>query len=64
MIFEMIKTARLSLRKITPEVMLYVYNHFSDDELLDFFAIETAEALEKEKWKFRNGQTTYNKKWQ
>ena len=59
--FEYIETDRLKLRKITPDVMEYVYGILTDDELMAFFGITTPEVLEKEKQKFRNGLTTFNR---
>lgn len=59
--FEYIETERLKLRIITPDVMEYVYSMFNDDELMAFFGITAPEVLEKEKHKFRNGLTTFNR---
>lgn len=59
--FEYIETDRLKLRKITPDVMEYVYSVHTDDELMAFFGITSPEILEKEKQKFRNGLTTFNR---
>ena len=59
--FEYIETDRLKLRIVTPDVMEYVYDVFTDDELMSFFGITSPEVLEKEKHKFRNGLTTFNK---
>lgn len=60
--FEFIRTPRLSLRKITPEAYDFVHNGYSDLELMNFFALADSEALEKEKSRFKNGTTTFNKK--
>ena len=46
--FEYIETDRLKLRKITPDVMEYVYGILTDDELMAFFGITSPEVLEKE----------------
>lgn len=59
--FEYIETERLKLRKITPQVMEYVYNSLTDDETMAFFGLTSIEALEKERFKFRNGLATFNK---
>lgn len=59
--FEYIETGRLKLRKITPDVLEYVYDVLTDDELMTFFGITSPEILEKEKQKFRNGLTTFNR---
>lgn len=61
MLFEYIETERLKLRKITPQVMEYVYNTLTDNEIIAFFGLPSIEALEKEKYKFRNGLSTFNK---
>lgn len=61
MIFESLNTERLTLRKITPETYAYVHSSYSDKELMKFFGLESDADLEKEKLKFRNGLTSYNK---
>lgn len=61
MVFEELKTERLILRKLTPEVYRFVHKNYSDSELSQFFGLTTTEELEKEKTKYKNGTTTYNK---
>lgn len=61
MTFFTIETERLLLRKIVPETYQYVFDHFSDQELLEFLGIDSLDKLEEEKTKFEKGITTYNK---
>ncbi|TBX70176.1 N-acetyltransferase [Flavobacterium silvisoli] len=59
--FETLSTERLLLRKLTPEIFDYVYNHFSDEDLMEFIGAPNEEALSKEKEKHRKGLSTFNK---
>ena len=59
--FEEIKTKRLTLRKLTPEVYRYVFDNLEEDEQVDFFGFSTQAELFTEEEKYRNGLTTFNK---
>jgi len=59
--FEILKTGRLKLRKLTPEAFAYVFRNYTDKELMEFFGIATAIELEDEKGKFEKGISTYDK---
>jgi ribosomal-protein-alanine N-acetyltransferase len=59
MIIEEIKTERLKLRKLTPEVYRYIYEHYSDAELTEFLKLKNAEELSTEKEKYRLGLSTH-----
>ena len=59
--FEEIKTKRLTLRKLTPEVYRYVFDNFEEQEQVDFFGLSTQAELFTEEEKYRNGLTTFNK---
>lgn len=59
--FETLTTEHLCLRQLCPEVFDYIYKAYSDDALMDFLGLESAEALEKEKEKYRKGLSTFNK---
>lgn len=59
--FEILNTEHLHLRKLSPEVFDFIYKAYSDAALVDFLGLESAEALEKEKQKYRKGLSTFNK---
>ncbi|WP_162128089.1 GNAT family N-acetyltransferase [Flavobacterium phycosphaerae] len=59
--FETLSTARLLLRKLTPEIFDYIYLHYSDAELMTFLGTADEAALAKEKEKHRKGLATFNK---
>jgi ribosomal-protein-alanine N-acetyltransferase len=59
MLIEEIKTERLRLRKLTPEVYRYIYAHYSDAELTEFLKLKSAEDLNTEKEKYRLGLSTH-----
>ena len=61
MIFEEIKTKRMVLRKLTPEVYWFVHENYSDDELMQFLALKSFHELKREKEKYNCGLSTYNK---
>ena len=61
MTFEVLTTERLILRKLSPETFAFIYENYSDDELMAFLGLSNDEQLAVEKNKFRNGLTTYNK---
>lgn len=54
-------TDRLVLTKISPEVVDFVYQNFSDDEIIAFFGLESNGALAVEKEKYNAGLSTFNK---
>ena len=59
--FETITTKRLILRIVTPEVCDYVFNHYSDKEIMALFNLKNSEELSKEKEKYQIGIATYNR---
>lgn len=59
--FETTTTSRLILRKLTPEVISFVFDNYTDEELMRFFGLNTAEALAKEKQKYTGGLRTHNR---
>ncbi len=59
--FKTYTTERLILRRLTPEDFIYVFEHYSDTEIKDFFGLTTDEEFLKELNKFENGYTTYNR---
>ncbi|MFK7813365.1 MAG: GNAT family N-acetyltransferase [Maribacter sp.] len=60
--FEEIITDRLILRKLTQESFDAIYSDMSQEEQLDILGITSIEELLKEKEKYNNGLSTYNKK--
>lgn len=61
MTIEELKTDRLKLRVVTPEVYSYVYDNYDNEALKAFFGLTTDEDVEKEREKYRKGVTTYNR---
>jgi len=59
--FEELKTKRLTLRKLTPEVYRYVFENFTEDELVKFFGFNANDELFTEEEKYRQGLSTFNK---
>lgn len=59
--FKELYTERLRLRLYTPEVAKYVFTTMTDDDLMAFLGLDSAEALVKEKEKFSLGIATYNR---
>lgn len=59
--FEYLYTTRLKLRVIDEKVYAYIFDHFNDKELMQFFALETTEDLATEIQKHQKGVSTYNK---
>lgn len=59
--FEFITTERLLLRKISPETFEYVYDNYSNEQLIDFLGLENEDQLAVERNKFEKGFTTFNK---
>ena len=55
------KTERLLLRRLTPDDYIYVFEHYSDTEIKDFFGLTSDEEFIKELNKFENGYTTHNR---
>lgn len=51
----------MRLRLYTPEVAKHVFTTMTDDELMDFFGLESVEAITREKEKFSLGLSTYNR---
>lgn len=59
--FETIDTERLILRKLTPAIYRQIFDTLPDAEIITVLGLADAEALEKEKQKYRNGLSTYNR---
>lgn len=55
------KTERLLLRRLTPDDYIYVFEHYSDTEIKDFFGLTSDDEFIKELNKFENGYTTHNR---
>lgn len=53
-------TDRLILRKVSPEVVDYVYKNLTDLQLIDFFGLKSANDLSAEKEKHRAGLSAFN----
>lgn len=60
--FEVLKTERLLLRKLVPEVYDHIYKRYSDPELKLFLGLDTNDALQTEKNKYAQGLYTYNRR--
>lgn len=61
MLFEELKTERLVLRKLTPETYRYIYENYSDEQVMNFLALKSSHELNKEKDKYTQGLSTYNR---
>jgi ribosomal-protein-alanine N-acetyltransferase len=59
--FVYLHTNRLKLRKVTPEVYLYVFNNYSSDQLKLFWGVNDDEELGKLRSRIDKGLTTFNK---
>lgn len=59
---EELKTKRLVLRKLSPEVFDYIFRELSDQELLAYLGLKSMKVLEIEKNKYKEGLWTHNKK--
>jgi [ribosomal protein S5]-alanine N-acetyltransferase len=60
--FQIIQTDRLQLRKLDEAAHHFIFNHYSDAQLMHFLGLSTPEELLKEQEKYRQNLTTYNKK--
>lgn len=58
--FDTLETERLTLRKMTPEVMTEVYA-FSDAEICRYLGFSSTQELLLERERFEGGMTTFNK---
>ena len=59
--FEELKTKRLTLRKLTPEVYRYVFENYEENELVKFFGFNSQDEVFVEDEKYRKGLSTFNK---
>lgn len=59
--FESIETERLILRKLTPELYHQIFDTLPDTDIMTVLDLADAEALEKEKLKYRKGLSTHNR---
>ncbi len=61
MVFDELKTKRLTLRKLTPEVYREVFEKFTEEEQVKFFGFKSEDELFTEEAKYRQGLSTFNK---
>lgn len=59
---EELKTQRLILRKLSPEIYDHIFSQLSDQELLVYLGLKSMTELEVEKNKYEQGLWTHNKK--
>jgi ribosomal-protein-alanine N-acetyltransferase len=59
--FEYIETPRLMLRKISPIELNWLFENCSMDDIKSILNIKTQEAFDKEKQKYEQGYSCYNK---
>jgi len=59
--FELLKTERLILKKLTPEIIAYIFENYSDEEIKKELGLTTDEEFLKEKEKSQGGYTTYDR---
>lgn len=58
---QQLETERLILKKFSPEELGYLFENYKEAEIRKLLGHETDEAFEKEKRKYENGYTTYNR---
>lgn len=61
MTIEVLTTERLKLRKITPEVLAFVFDKLTTRDQLNFLGLSTEKQRLEEEKKYREGHTTHNK---
>jgi len=59
--FKTLETERLILRQLTPEVYDYIFTNYTDKECKTHLGVETNEALEAEKAKYKKGLSAYDR---
>ena len=59
--FKKLTTDRLILRILSPEVYDFIYQNFSEEEQMKFLGLSSKEELVKEKNKYDNGLSMFNK---
>lgn len=59
--FEELTTPRLILRKLTPEVYIHLHENLNDNELAAFLGLGNEAALQREKDKYAQGYTSFNR---
>lgn len=60
--FTILETANLKLRLLGEAEYKYIFERLSDGEIKSLLALDSEEALQKEKEKYKGGYTTYNKR--
>ena len=58
---ETLESERLSLRKLTPEVLKHAFSNFSAAELMTFLGLKSVPELDRERAKYEKGISTHNK---
>jgi ribosomal-protein-alanine N-acetyltransferase len=59
--FETVYTERLVLRKLTPQNYITIFENYPVPEIKKLLGLDSDEAFLKEKNKYENGYTTYNR---
>jgi [ribosomal protein S5]-alanine N-acetyltransferase len=59
--FEVYKTDRLILRKLSPNVLRYIFENHSDQEIKALLGANSDEEFEKERKRHEGGYSTYNR---
>lgn len=59
--FKEIETDRLILRKLTPDTYKYIFDHYTEAQLIDFLGTIDKGRLDKEKEKYSKGLSTHDK---
>lgn len=59
--FEILQTERLLLRKLTPEVYDYVFEHFTSADIIQFFGCKNEDEMAEERKKYEQGLSMYRK---
>lgn len=56
-----LQTERLLLQKLTPEDHHHVFGTYSDEAIKEFFGLNTDDALQVEKQRYKAGMATFNR---
>ncbi len=60
--FEQIETNRLILKRLSPEDMSYIFDHFSKSEIMEILGHRSEEDYVKEANKHKSGYASYNRR--
>ncbi|MEZ4939380.1 MAG: GNAT family protein [Saprospiraceae bacterium] len=59
--FETLQTDRLFLKKLTPEILAHLFQHYKEAEIMAMLGLRNQEEFIREKAKSQGGYTTYDR---